>query len=271
MPTDSALSNRDRTILEVVHGYSTLKLKDIRRVVFPESESPKIARRGIRRLREQGLLSRKSFGPEDGLVLTPAGAEAIEKPIPSHPPQQLRSLWLTELFVSFDLALQDLTPVALQRRVAFWERKSHTFGLQGKQQLRLYHSLECPVSKKPVILHPDGLIMLRGKGAASYFRRLFFVQIDEDYSLSKLFRIARGYSLCAKQEKFRKWGKVDNFTVLLLTRSQRRLEQVRAYLAGLYGNERFWLGVRGEVTEESALTKAVWRDVEGIEKRVLKG
>lgn len=287
------LTDRDFEILKAVNRYRYLRTGQVKRLFFSEAVSPQTARRRLKNLADSGFRYLGRIEPyvqigkgnaENAWYLDRGGEEllrAYKVPLASYSRKKsgkvkhhflAHALDLSEFRVTLELALREYPFVELGRFIADFELKDHTEKAVGMAVFRLYKELRHPVDRsRTYVVHPDALIILRGKGEYHSFQRLYFLEIDRGTeTLSVLRDKVVGYSLYLSEGVYRKFGKFDRFRVLFQVPSPTRAENLRKELTGTDGSDLVLITDVAQVTEDALLTKPIWKDVGGNAMALLR-
>ena len=273
------LTDRDLEILRKLNQYRYLRTGQIKLLVFPENVTLQSTRRRVRYLYHHKFINRIQplirpgdnqtgetayFLAQEGIKLL----ESVGETIIPYPHSDSRkhlflhhALELSDFRIYLNQALDGHPKVELHRFVGDHELKSHLKSKKGNDRFRLYQKLTHPVTNQDYHFHPDGLFILRGKGNLKDHQRLFFIEIDRGTeSLDRIRNKVIGYNLFQKSSSFQKFGKFDDFKVLIQTHSDKRARNMREHLVDMHGSELIWITHRSVVNDATIAAEEIWLD-----------
>ncbi len=283
-----SLTERDMAILHSLAQYRYLRTGQIQRLHFPENTSPQSTRRRLKYLFHHGFVGRIEamiavgkgsaevayFLDKQGLALLEDDMAVAGLPGKSgqvKPAFLQHALDVSEFQLCLHQAIAAQNKIALHRFTADFELKSHTNKAIGKHRYKLYDEVVHPQNRQTYTVYPDALVILRGTGNLSKHQRLYFVEIDRGTEGLKVIRNKIiGYTLYAQFKTFQKFGKFDDFRLLLQTNSVRRQENIRDMLTDQVGSERVWFTTEDKVSEVTMLAEPIWQEVSGDYQALLK-
>lgn len=282
------LTERDMAILRSLAQYRYLRTGQIQRLHFPENTSPQSTRRRLKYLFHHGFVGRIEamiqvgkgsaevayYLDKQGLALLEDDVAVAGLPGKSgqvKPAFLQHALDASEFQLCLQQAIATQDKIALHRFTADFELKSHTDKAVGKNRYKLYDEVIHPQNRQTYTVYPDALVILRGTGKLAKHQRLYFVEVDRGTEGLKVIRNKIiGYTLYAQLKTCQKFGKFDDFRVLLQTNSVRRQENIRDMLTDQLGSERVWLTTQDKVSEASLLGMPIWQEVAGHHQSLLK-
>jgi hypothetical protein len=278
------LTERDIAIIEAVNRFRYLRTGQIKRLLFPDNRSKQSVQKRLRNLSHPSQrylgkilpyvqIGQHNAGADTAYFLGPAGvqlliARGVSVSDYAHGNSgRVRhfflehALQISEFRVHLELALADAQSVELHRFTADYELKSQAASHTGRRASKLRHEILHPRVNKTFLVHPDALIVLRGKDPFQHVRRLLFLEIDlGTESRDRIRDKVIGYHLLRETGLFRKFGEFQRFRVLLQTNSPRRAENLRAALADIEGEDLVWITEQTQVSRQSIATEPIWRD-----------
>lgn len=283
------LTERDLEILKAVNRYRYLKTIQIRRLIFKGNSSKQSAQRRLKYLYHYGFLGRivplipaghgsggdtAYFLDVNGAnILKAAGEEVFfykksgqnEKTFLNH------ALDLSEFRINLELALKDHEMVDIHRFTCDFEMKSQTESTVGYHRYKLFDEVVHPINRVRYVVYPDGLIILKGKGKFENFQKLYFLEIDRGTEgLDRIRNKVTGFNLYKKEGVFRKFGKFDDFKVLIQTSSEARANNMRKALTDLEGTDLVWITDYAKVDEKTIAHAPIWLSSQMEPKAILK-
>jgi hypothetical protein len=284
-------TKRDFEILKTINRCRYLNVSLIKKLIFSENKSLQSTQRRLKFLYHNQYLNRiKPVMPDnkgDGeyvYVLDQKGVDLLEandmdlyfysKNKPAKHQFINHVMDLAKFRINLEIALADNPIIELKRFTCDFEIKSFTKGLTGRWIYSLYDEVKHPwIEGRTYSVFPDALIILSGKAETEFvgFQRLYFVEIDRGtMGLKKIREKILAYYFYLKQGSFRKFGKFNDFKILLQTSSKKRAANIREMLLGQKGAAFVWVTDFQQVSEKSILSEAIWRDWEGKLRSVLK-
>lgn len=282
-----SLTARDIEIIKALNRYRYMRTGQIKRLLFSDNSTLQSTRRRLKYLfhgkfigRVMPLMRAGEGSGEVAYHLDKAGAEYLqdeELPVVSSKIGQVRHIFInhaldiSEFRLNLEINLKNHPKVALHRFIADFELKNHLQNAIGLKRYRLYDEVYNCRERKKYVVYPDSLIILNGKGKYEGFSKLIFLEIDRaTEGLSVIKNKVIGYNLYKQKKIFKKYEKVNDFTVLFQTTSQRRAENIRTELTDLDGTELIWVTDVSKVNKNSILTSPIWIDSERKNKCILK-
>ncbi len=282
------LTERDIEILRVINRYRYLRTGQIKRLLFQDNTSIQSTRRRLRFLYHNGYVGRMvpyvkagSGGEEVAYHLDKAGEQTLrELGVDIRSPVKVgqvrpnflhHALELSEFRVCLELALQEQNRIDLHRFVCDFELKSHLQKNSGKRRYRLFDEIEHPTTKKRFVVYPDGLIILRAKGAKAEHHALYFLEIDRGTEGLRVIQDKFiGYRLYQEQGRFKKYGSFSHFRLLFQTTSSRRANNMAAALHDYEASDIVFITTRDQVSEQTVLSSTIWKTTAGEPRSLLK-
>lgn len=283
-----ALTDRDVEILQALDRFRYLQTGQVHRLLFSENKTVQSARRRLRYLFHNSYIGRTELfehaghgSNESAYFLDKKGLEQLEtddnSPTLSRKVGKVKHTFLrhalevSEFRLCLELALKENPIASLHRFTADFEIKSHTNKAVGRKRYKLYDEVIHPVSRKPIIVYPDALFILQGKGEYSEYKKLYFVEIDRGTEgLRVLQDKLMGYHLYQKEGIFRKFGAFHDFRLLVQTTSEKRETNLKAAYLDYQGTELAWTSRRELVSPSSILKEKIWTDFQGNPSAILK-
>ncbi len=282
------LTARDLDILRSLAKYKYLRTGQVRRLNFLDNKSIQSARRRLKYLYHHGFVGRiealvqtGNGASETAYFLERKGQEilgnefdfsSVSKKQDRVKPQYLNhALDVSEFQLVLESALADNKSAELVRFVADHELKNIAAKAVGRKRYKLFDQINHPVNKKSYTVYPDALVILQGAGKLSAYKQLYFVEIDRGTEGLRIIRDkVIGYRLYADQRIFKKFGKFQDFKVLIQTTSEKRKRNIQETVADMIGGERVWVTSQTEVTPQSLLSGNIWLDNEAKTQSIIK-
>jgi len=269
------ITNRDLEILNALGRYRYLRTGQISKLVFPDNQSVQSARRRLKYLYHAGYVGRiqplMQTGHGDGEMayyLDKAGRALLdEDSLPNYSlknevkPLFLRhALDVSEFRLNLELAVQALPKIALHRVISDFELKSHTEKAIGKRKYRLFDEVVDPIGKRKITVHPDLMFIVTAEGNNDQkFSRLYFVEVDRGTEgLRVISDKLTGYHLYKRENVFKKFGKFDDFRVLIQTNSAKRAANIQTHASAFEDVMDIWTTHDDVVSENSILLELIW-------------
>lgn len=272
------LVDRDIEILQALNRYRFLQTGQIRTLLFPQNTTLQSTQRRLKYLYHNKYINRiiplfqvGQGSPETAYYLDKKGIALLEdqgEEIGSYArPGQIsfqyltHSLAISQFRVNLEVALKDHPIIELHRFVADYEIKGQTEAAIGKHKYKLFDQVQHPISKESYTVYPDALIILKTKPDQKPYQRLLFLEQDQGTeSLTRIKEKTTGYALYKKQDIFKKFGKFDTFTVLVITTSERRAANMRHFLTDVDGSDLVLITDAKKITAETILSELIWMD-----------
>ena len=285
------LTNRDIQILQVLNAYRYLKASQIKRLIAPNTNSPKTIQVRLKKLYHNSYIGRTQpfiqLGKGVGEIIYHIQKRGIEL-LESHgyTPKSLNlnkvgsvklnfldhAVELSEFRINLELALQSLPDIHLKRFIADFEIKSNHSKLKGlgKNRYELYTKLKSKETSASYIVYPDALILLEANINEQKFDKLIFLEIDRGTETLKIVENkVLGYDLYFKNNVFSKFGSVKNFTLLFQCSSERRALNILEKVKNIQNNFPILATSFTDVNEKSILQKEIWTNTSGVKKRII--
>jgi len=295
LPRDSrkdvsfSLTERDVEILKAVNRYRYMRTSQIWQLIFPDNQTIQAPTRRLKYLYHGGFLGRiqpllapgRGTSGEIAYYLDQAGQELLAEygedvHIYAKSGQVKRiflqhALDLSEFRLCIEKALEKSEVVQLHRFVCDFETKKQTENAIGKKRYKLYEEVSHPVSRERFVVYPDGLIILKGRGAYEKFQRLYFLEIDRGTeTLERIRQKVIGYNIYLKENIYKKFGAFDGFKVLIQTSSEKRAENIRKHLVDQDGAEVVLVSAVQDVNVDSILTDPIWLNEDNKKTPLMK-
>lgn len=282
------LTERDLAILLTLNRYRYLRTNQVKRLIFQHNTTLQSTRRRLRCLFHNGYIGvitpfvKAGQGSgESAYYIDKAGMNLLEEygePVRAFPKSgKVRhfflnhALDLSEFHLLLELALRNHPKIRLSRFVCDYEVKSHLDGTTGNKAFALYDEVTHPVNRQRYVVHPDALIVLQGTGDLEKYQKLYFLEIDRGTERLEIVRNkVIGYNTYLQKRIFTKYGKFDDFQVLIQTNSAKRAENIRKNLTDQEGADFVWVTNVGQINEKSVLNEPVWLDHDWKLRSVLK-
>lgn len=294
-PRRFRLTERDWEILRMLNRYRYARTSQVSRLLFSATASPQMARRRLRNLADPAYRYAEQIKPyvqigngsaECAWHLDRSGWEllrALGDELVAYPRHRrsgrvrhdflAHALDLSEFRLVLELALRNHPVIGLHRFTGQHELKRQVTAAIGTDAYLLSDGVTDPhaMQGRTYKVHPDALVVLKGKGTFADARQLYFVEIDRGTeSLGILREKVIGYGLYHELDIYRKYGHFNGFLVLFQTSSPRRADNLRRALAGTRGAELVWVTDSARVTEATVLSAPIWLDQRGERKTLLK-
>ncbi|MGC1953285.1 MAG: replication-relaxation family protein [Gammaproteobacteria bacterium] len=294
-PRRFRLTERDWEILRMLNRYRYARTSQVRRLLFPATASPQMARRRLSNLADSAYRYAERIKPyvqigngsaECAWHLDRGGEEllrALGDELVAYPRHKragrvkhaflAHALDLSEFRLVLELALQNHPMIELHRFTGEHELKRNVTAAIGADAYRLYDRVIDPhaIQGQSFKVAPDALVVLKGKGRFADARQLYFVEIDRGTEgLGRLRDKVIGYGLYHELAVYRKYGHFTGFLVLFQVPSPRRADDLLRALAGTRGAELVWVTDSAHVTETTVLSTPIWLDQRGERKTLLK-
>ena len=280
------LTDRDIQILVVVALYYVLNRPQIQSLVFPFDKNGRIARRRLHVLVDEHLLNRQNLlycHPTAGApasVYFPSRrgceflAEHLDDPkfllTPTYQPVHHHLLhWLavsdTHILLNRALALRG--DALSEGWISEWDVVNKDESIPEKRY-QLYTLLR---ENPRLICAPDAAFELSMQG----FRKAFY--IEQDRATSGVQQIASnktpGYTALNERRLHRRHfphTNLDTFTVLMITPSPKRRDNLRNAIATKPGANLWWFASTTELSPETFLDGAVWHPCDGEARSLIR-
>lgn len=270
------MTARDLELLRALNRYRLLKTSQVRRLLFAATFDLQVARRRLKLLYQNGYVERVTplllpgkGSAEEVYELARAGEEVLQSlgdEVVSFASDEVKRLFVehtlavSEFRLKLELGLRGHPVVELER---------FTPDCELKRQLR--RGGVHPLRGEGLVLFPDAVIILRGKGELAAERGLYFLEVDMgSESLKVLQEKAAAYDLYRRRRMQRGFGDFGTFRVLLETASRQRAENIRRSLAGSAGEELVWVAETSQVNERAILGEPIWVDSQGNRRPLVK-
>lgn len=281
-------TERDFEVIEWVNKCGYLLVWMIKFLVFPNTSDNQVCRRRLKYLYHAGYLSRVQAvlpkGRGAGEMAYCLGNKSVElleaegiQVLSYSRNSRLKHAFLNHalsvaLFrIYLELGLKEMPQVNLRRVIMDFEIKSFPLEKGGKKEYRLFNKLIHPNNKKPYICYPDIFFILEGTGKYKDMKMGYCVECDRgSMSLKRIIREKiTGYDLFKSTGKYTKWA-IENFMVLFVTSSEKRVMNLRDEMVGQAGSEFTWITDHTKVNPKSIFNEPIWLDHRYNMRSILK-
>lgn len=261
--TKLRLRDRDRQIMKAVNDYQALQIQHLQALFFG-SKSPAYKRVG--QLAEHGFLkvhyvSQVATAPAASarvFTIGQAGAQVLidtfeytrddlnfaSRQVTNYVTLQ-HLLKVNDVRVAITCAASDIPDFELvewRNETVFRSRPDHVL-IKKKGQGK----------RKPVL--PDGYCLIRTPGGYAHC----FIEVDRGRENQRQFaNQIEIYQAYMESGLYQKQFKTTSLRILVITTSQRRLENLMNAAKRVGANDRYWFSTFEQVTPQTVLTEAIW-------------
>src|SRR5258708_3953895 len=262
-PRRMRLTERDAETILAVYNYRVLTLDQIHKLIFRDIQDTRWVQRSLARLYHHKLLARVFLPVITGssptmYVLDRKGVELLHthfgledlKWYPSS--KTLKTMFLEHTIAINDFRISVTKACALHGyKLRAWVTESEVKAHIDRVTVR---SKRGTSRKIPIV--PDSYFILdTPKGRAH-----FFLELDRSTMPSKSFRSkVAGFIEYYKSGAYERQYKTKSLSVLTVTTSQRRLNNLKRVTEDEGGKDWFLFGVLDELTPEVVLTSPIWK------------